>query len=60
MIKSLPVIAIALVMGLSACNPTLERAAIGAAIGCVAGQVLVNGRCVEGAVIGGGVGAITR
>jgi len=55
-----PLIGIVLVMGLAACNPTLERAAVGAAIGCVAGEVLVNGRCVEGAVIGGGVGALTR
>jgi hypothetical protein len=55
-----PLIAIALVLGLSACNSTLERAAVGAAIGCVAGEVLVNGRCVEGAVVGGGVGVITQ
>ncbi len=58
--KTLSFVAVALVMGLSACNSTLERAAVGAAIGCVAGQVLVNGRCVEGAVVGAGVGAITN
>ncbi len=58
--KLIPVTVIAMVMGLSACNSALERAAVGAAIGCIAGEVLVDGRCVEGAVIGGGVGAITR
>lgn len=55
-----PLIGIALAMALGACNSTLERAAVGAAIGCVAGEVLVNGRCVEGAVVGGGIGALTR
>ncbi len=58
--KSIALMAVAAVMGLSACNSTLERAVVGAAIGCVAGQVLVNGRCVEGAVVGGGVGVITQ
>ena len=49
--------------GLSACSSNssdLERAVIGAAIGCAAGQVLVDGRCVEGAVIGAGVGILTE
>jgi hypothetical protein len=58
--KSLALVALAAVMGLSACNSTLERGLVGAAIGCVAGEVLVNGRCVEGAVVGGGVGVLTR
>jgi len=57
--KLMPLAAIALIMGLSACNSTLERAVVGAAIGCVAGEVLVDGRCVEGAVVGGTVGAVT-
>jgi hypothetical protein len=56
----LPLIGIVCAMVLAACNPTLERAAVGAAIGCVAGEVFVNGRCVEGAVVGGGIGALTR
>ena len=50
-------------MALSACdeiNSDLERAAVGAAIGCAAGEVLVEGRCVEGAVVGAGVGVITN
>ena len=48
-------------IGLGACdeiNTDLERAAVGAAAGCIAGEVLVNGRCVEGAIIGGAGGAI--
>ena len=50
-------------VGLAACdeiNSDLERAAVGAAIGCVAGEVLVDGRCVEGAVIGGAAGALSN
>ena len=50
-------------LGLSACNRVnsdLERAVVGGAIGCAAGEVLANGRCVEGAVIGAGVGVITN
>lgn len=44
---------------LAGCNAsTLERAVIGAAVGCVAGEVLVDGHCVEGAVVGAGVGVV--
>lgn len=49
--------------GLSACdevNSDLERAVVGGAIGCAAGEVLADGRCVEGAVIGAGVGVVTN
>jgi hypothetical protein len=48
-------------LGLSACDAVdsdLERAVVGAAIGCAAGQVLVDGRCVEGAIVGAGVGVL--
>ena len=51
------------VTALAACdevNSDLERAVVGGAIGCAAGQVLVNGRCAEGAVIGAGVGVVTN
>lgn len=49
-------------LGLSACigNSTLDRAVVGAAIGCAAGEVLVDGRCVEGAIVGAGVGVLTK
>jgi hypothetical protein len=49
--------------GLAACdeiNTDLERAAVGAAIGCAAGEVLVDGKCVEGAIIGGAAGALSN
>lgn len=51
------------VLTVAACDEfdsDLERAAIGAAVGCLAGEVLVNGRCVEGAVVGGAAGVITN
>lgn len=46
---------------LFACNEIdsdLERAVVGAAVGCAAGEVLVDGRCIEGAVVGAGVGVL--
>lgn len=52
----------AAIVGLAACDEIdsdLERAAVGAAIGCVAGEVIVDGHCVEGAVIGGAAGALS-
>ena len=55
--------AIGALMGLSACdevNTDLERAIVGAAIGCATGEVLADGRCVEGALVGAGVGALTK
>ena len=48
-------------LGLFACDAVdsdLERAVVGAAIGCAAGEVLVDGRCVEGAIVGAGVGVL--
>ena len=59
--KTIPFALLAASIGLSACDEIdtdLERAAVGAAAGCIAGEVLVDGRCVEGAVIGGAAGAI--
>jgi hypothetical protein len=55
--------AIGALIGLSACDEVdtdLERAVMGAAIGCAAGEVLADGRCVEGAVVGAGVGVVTN
>lgn len=48
--------------GLFACvgDTSLNRAVVGAVIGCAAGEVLVDGRCVEGAIVGAGVGVLTR
>ena len=58
-----PILLFATVTALSACdeiNSDLERAAVGAAIGCAAGEILVDGRCLEGAVVGGAAGAISN
>lgn len=52
---------IACLVTLSACDPIdtdLERAAVGGALGCAAGETVVEGRCVEGAIIGAGVGVL--
>ena len=48
-------------LAFSACDELdsdLDRAAVGAAIGCAAGEILVDGKCVEGAIIGGATGAL--
>ncbi|GHF52365.1 hypothetical protein [Seohaeicola zhoushanensis] len=48
--------------GLSGClglDSDLERAAVGAAIGCAAGEILVDGHCVAGAIVGAGVGVLS-
>ena len=49
-------------LGLCACvgGTTAERAVVGAAIGCAAGEVLVDGHCVEGAIVGAGIGVLTK
>ena len=57
------VTAVVSTLGLSACselNSDLERAVVGGAIGCAVGEVLVDGRCVEGAIVGAGVGVLTN
>jgi hypothetical protein len=62
MSKFTPFALFAAITALAACdeiNSDLERAAVGAAIGCAAGEVLVNGRCVEGAILGGAAGALS-
>lgn len=59
--RILTVTALASIMGLAACGDSvLERGATGALVGCAAGEILADGRCVEGAVVGGGVGVLTN
>ncbi|WP_299611503.1 hypothetical protein [uncultured Tateyamaria sp.] len=59
--RILTITAVVSITGLAACGgSTLERGAAGALIGCAAGEVLADGRCVEGAVVGGGVGVLTN
>lgn len=52
--------AIALVAGLSACvtNQDLVRGGVGAGLGCIAGEIIRDGQCVEGAVLGGGAAVL--
>ena len=53
--------AVLTLLSLAACGDSdVERAVVGAAIGCAAGEVIVDGRCVEGAVVGAGVGVLTN
>ena len=55
-------LALFVIFAVSACDEITndrDRAAIGAAIGCAAGYVLVDGRCVEGAIAGGVAGAVS-
>ena len=64
--KTVPALLLFAVFGLSACTSgynygngsDLERAAIGAALGCVAGEVIDDGECLTGAAVGGGIGAL--
>lgn len=61
--RFLTLTAVASIVGLSACNKVdsdLERAVVGGAIGCAVGEVVVDGRCVEGAIVGAGVGVLTN
>ncbi|WP_299649604.1 hypothetical protein [uncultured Jannaschia sp.] len=54
--------ALALVAGLSACQQgsDFERAAIGGAIGCAAGEIISDGNCVAGGAIGAAGGALSN
>ncbi|MEX0310502.1 MAG: hypothetical protein AB3N17_09665 [Tateyamaria sp.] len=59
--KIFAITVIASVFGLAACGDDgVQRAVVGGAIGCAAGEVLADGRCVEGAVVGAGVGVLTN
>ncbi|KIT16083.1 hypothetical protein [Jannaschia aquimarina] len=54
--------ALGLVALLAACQQgsDLERAAVGAAIGCAAGEILSDGECITGAAVGGAAGALAN
>jgi hypothetical protein len=56
---SIPFIALA---ALGACTPTgsdLERGALGAVIGCAAGEILRDCKCLTGAAVGAAGGALS-
>ena len=62
----LSLVAIMAVFTLSACGggslgsrgTDLERAAIGGLAGCVAGDLIDEGKCITGAILGAGAGAL--
>lgn len=49
-------------VALAACNQgsDLERAVIGGAIGCAAGEIYEDGECITGAAIGATAGALSN
>ncbi|MEO1536531.1 MAG: hypothetical protein AAFR73_02275 [Pseudomonadota bacterium] len=59
--KTLPFLAVAAFLGLTACSQgtDLERALIGAGAGCLAGEIIDDGECLVGAAIGGAAGALS-
>lgn len=63
MFRIAPIFLFVAITAVAACDEIegdRDRAAVGAAIGCAAGYTLVNGRCVEGAIIGGAAGALSN
>ena len=58
--KQLSFLAVAAILGLSACSQgtDLERALIGAGAGCIAGEIIDEGECLVGAAVGGAAGAL--
>jgi hypothetical protein len=60
--KKLSFIVVAAVFALAGCNSgsDLERALIGGAIGCAAGEIYEDGECITGAAIGATAGALAN
>ena len=58
--KTKSFILIAAILGLAACSQgtDLERAAIGGAAGCLVGEIIDDGECLTGAVVGAAGGAL--
>ena len=58
--KKFTFIVIAAVLGLSACNQgtDLERAAVGGLAGCLVGDIISEGSCIKGGILGAGAGAL--
>ena len=54
--------ALALVASLAACQQgsDFERAAVGGAVGCAAGEILSDGNCIAGGAIGATAGALAN
>ncbi|MDO7683829.1 MAG: YMGG-like glycine zipper-containing protein [Loktanella sp.] len=61
MLKTSYIIAATALLSLTAClENDVERALVGAGIGCVAGETIGNNNCTEGALAGGLVGALAN
>ncbi|WGH78043.1 hypothetical protein [Jannaschia ovalis] len=60
--RTLLIPAAALLTLLAGCyaGSDLERAAIGGAIGCAAGEIIEDGNCVAGGAIGAAAGALAN
>lgn len=60
MYKKLSLVAVFAIFGLSACSQgtDLERAAVGGLAGCLVGDALDEGKCLTGALLGAGAGAL--
>ncbi len=58
--KKLSIVAIFAVLGLAACSQgtDIERALVGGAAGCLAGDIVQEGECLTGAILGAGAGAL--
>lgn len=58
--KKLPFVIIAALVGLAGCSQgsDLERAMVGGAAGCLVGEIIDDGECLTGAVIGAAGGAL--
>ena len=54
-------LAIAATLFVAGCNQgsDLERAIIGGAIGCAAGEIFEEGECISGAAVGAAAGALS-
>ena len=59
--KKLSLLVAATFLGLAGCNTgtDIERALVGGAIGCAAGEILEDGECITGAAIGATAGALS-
>ena len=53
---------VAAVLALSACNQgsDLERAAVGGLAGCLVGDIVDEGSCLKGGILGAGIGALAN
>ena len=53
---------VAAVLALSACNQgsDLERAAVGGLAGCLVGDMVDEGSCLKGGILGAGIGALAN